>query len=270
MAKGPYSRVYHELADDYPEVYDTPLLADFLRLLVAAEQAYPTRAKWVGHTTSRAIARLAAIGADDERGALVILDGQRYSMKGLDSERGRRMLKASNAARSRWANDPSSGSNAQSNASGNAHGNAHVPYRRDETSKDETSKSKEARATFDSRDGLPSLTPDAVAEVEAATEMILSTASDKVLADLDGLVGRHGAKRVAQTIGHLKGERAMTWPQLVYGAVRVLEPIPGANGKAERDAAAADEARKRSDDEYRRTQERIKADPLYRHLGGKP
>jgi hypothetical protein len=137
MAKGPYSRVYHELAEDYPEVWDSPLLADFTRLLVAAEQAYPNRAKWIGHTNARAIARLAAIGSEDDRGPLVTLDGQRFSVKGMDKERGMRSQKASNAAAVRWHGP----SNAQSNASGNARGNAKPML--DEKRREKTSREAE-------------------------------------------------------------------------------------------------------------------------------
>ncbi len=109
MAHGPYSRVYHELADDHPEVYDTPLLADYVRLLVAAEQAYPTRAKWAGHASRAAITRLVDVG-------LVTVDGARFTVKGLEKERGSRAQFARDAANVRWHGSSNAQSNAQSNA----------------------------------------------------------------------------------------------------------------------------------------------------------
>lgn len=144
MAHGPYSRVYHELAEDYPEVYDGPLLADFVRLLIAADQAYPTRAKWRGLAGERAIARLAAIGTEDGRGALVILEGNRYSVRGIEKERALRSQKASNAAAVRWH----STSNAPSNASALPRAMpSRVEKRREENG---AMRPEEARAALDS------------------------------------------------------------------------------------------------------------------------
>lgn len=135
MSDRPYSRLYHELADEYQDVYDGPLLADYMRLLVAADQAHPTRAKWHGHTTKRSLDRLVACG-------LVILDGARYSIKGMDKERAERSARAVFAANSRWSGNASS--NAPGNATGNAHAEAPRMPSRDETSRDETSRVEQA------------------------------------------------------------------------------------------------------------------------------
>ena len=117
MADGPYVKVYHELRDLYPEVWDTPLLGDYVRLLVAADQAWPSRAIWAGHATRRSIQQLATIGADDDRGALVFVDGSRFAIRGLDKERQSRSQSAAHAARTRWSDAPR---NAPRNADGNA------------------------------------------------------------------------------------------------------------------------------------------------------
>jgi hypothetical protein len=114
MSERPYSRLYHELSDEYPDVYDGPLLADYVRLLVAADQAYPSRARWAGYTTKRNLDQLADSG-------LVICDGARYAIRGMEGERKRRSDAARNAADARWGN---AGRNAGGIAGGNAGGNA--------------------------------------------------------------------------------------------------------------------------------------------------
>lgn len=96
MSERPYSRLYHQLADEFPEVYDGPDLAGYVRLLVAADQAWPTCARWAGYVTEPELERLAAAG-------LVIPDGARYRIRGMEKERSKRSQAASIAARSRWS-----------------------------------------------------------------------------------------------------------------------------------------------------------------------
>ena len=133
MAERPYSRIYHELAEDFPEVYDGPLLADYTRLLVAADQAHPSRARWAGFSSRRNLTAL-------ERTGLIVVDGSRYTVKGHDKERAARSAKAQQAALVRHG-----ASNARSSASSSAQGNAQTMPRRDETSKDETSRAEQGR-----------------------------------------------------------------------------------------------------------------------------
>ena len=95
----PFSRIYHRLADEFPDIYDSPDLACYIRLLVAADQAWPTSARWSGLVSKAALSRLAA-------SSLVIVDGSRYRIRGLDKERESRSESAAHAARIRWSNAP--------------------------------------------------------------------------------------------------------------------------------------------------------------------
>lgn len=124
MSERPYSRLYHQLADEFPEVYDGPDLAGYVRLLVAADQAWPTCARWAGYVTEPELERLAAAG-------LVIPDGARYRIRGMEKERSKRSQAASIAARSRW-----------SDADRNADRNAETMPSKAEPSKDEPSLAK--------------------------------------------------------------------------------------------------------------------------------
>jgi hypothetical protein len=95
-----------------------------------------------------------------------------------------------------------------------------------------------ANADFDgegSGEGLPSLTPEAIAVLERATGSTAYAAGDKQLQEFDRLVGTHGLDAVARAFDGIRKGKAMTARQLVWGAVKVLEPIP--DGKQ---AAAAD------------------------------
>ena len=92
MSDRPYSRLYHELADEYPDLFDSPDLACYVRLLVAADQAWPSKARWAGYVEQDEIDRLAATG-------LVVIDGRRYTIKGLEKERRRRSSHARKAGR---------------------------------------------------------------------------------------------------------------------------------------------------------------------------
>jgi hypothetical protein len=134
----PYAKVYHRLADEYPEMYDSPDLAGYVRLLVAADQAWPSRARWAGYVDDLTLARLVKTG-------LVIVDGSRYSIRGMDKERGPKRDAARDAARVRWGNaDGNADRNADGNADRNADGNADasapfMPTRPDQTKAEQTS-----------------------------------------------------------------------------------------------------------------------------------
>jgi hypothetical protein len=91
-----FSRVYHKLADEFPEVYDSDDLGGYVRLLVAADQAWPASARWAGLVNKATLARLVA-------SSLVERHGSRYRIRGLDNEREARSHAGRNAARMRWA-----------------------------------------------------------------------------------------------------------------------------------------------------------------------
>ena len=133
MADGPYSRLYHQIADEYPDIFDGPLLAAYCRLLVAADQAWPTTARWAGYVTREDADGLVEAG-------LITIDGARFHVKGLDKERAARSRQGKAAATARYAR-----SNAVSNAASNAVSSAQTLPRRDKTSKDKTRKNARAR-----------------------------------------------------------------------------------------------------------------------------
>ncbi len=111
MTSTPYSRVYHRLMTEYPTVWRSDSqLALLVRLLVAADKFYP---EWP--TSNR---RNGAYQSLLRAGLVIEKEGtDGYTIRGLEAERERRTHAGRNAAASRWG----------------------MP-RRDETSKEETSK----------------------------------------------------------------------------------------------------------------------------------
>ena len=75
------------------------------------------------------------------------------------------------------------------------------------------------------RDGLPNLDGEALAALEAASGHVASMAGDKTLNEYDRLVGDHGLPAVVVAFGSLANGKRMTARQLVWGAVKVLEPF---------------------------------------------
>ena len=153
MANDPYTRIYHKLADEYPDVYDDKaMLGAYVQLLIAADQAWPSRARWAGYADEDEMACL-------EKEGLVLRDGKRYSIKGLDKERKSRSSHARKAARARY-DQPSEqeASTALSNARSIAQT---MPSRaepsRAEPSRDEPSQTKTNRTARDKSRGLTSL-----------------------------------------------------------------------------------------------------------------
>lgn len=221
MAHGPYSRLYHELADDYPEVYDSPLLADFSRLLVASDQSYPTMARWSGHASRRAMNRLSSIGLDDDRGPLITMHGARFELKGHAKERGGRTDTARRNATARWGHKRSHSDGNATAMQPHSNGNA----RRDETSKDETRRDEHsAREDFE-REGLPHITPIVQAAGEAITGHGILTAGDKQLTELDRLIEDHGPDAVIAGFGRVANGGRKSWRQLVWDTTKALEPL---------------------------------------------
>jgi hypothetical protein len=117
MASGPYSRIYHSIVDDpmFERVYDRPVLATWLRMLMAADAMWPNSAP-IGRRTPD-VRLLIAVGLVIEK------PGNRYSMRGLNAERERRSDAGRNAAAVRWQSVR----------------NAEVMPRRDETRQEEKS-----------------------------------------------------------------------------------------------------------------------------------
>lgn len=98
--KGPYSRVYHSLMDDpdFAGVYESDrLFAMWTRMLMAADAFWPNSAP-MPHKSP-------ALSSLIEKGLVIPLRGNRYTIKGLSAERERRSASARNAAAVRWQSD---------------------------------------------------------------------------------------------------------------------------------------------------------------------
>ena len=100
--KGPYSRLYHSLMDDpdFEGVFESDrLFAMWTRMLMAADAFWPATAP-MPHKSP-------ALSSLVERGLVIPLRGNRYTIKGLSAERERRSASARNAAAVRWQSDSS-------------------------------------------------------------------------------------------------------------------------------------------------------------------
>ena len=122
MAKGPYSRVYHVLMDEYPGVFRSDAqLGCYLRCLVLAEKFYPSFAPLPHRSPQiQALIRAGLVLVNEEHGT--------YTVRGLAAERERRSNAARIGAGVRWQNER----------------NASAMPRRDETRKEEDEKDANA------------------------------------------------------------------------------------------------------------------------------
>jgi hypothetical protein len=112
----PYSRLYHKFSREFPAIYaDDHAFAAWGRLLLIADASWPMRPPLPRSVRPKVLACLQGAG-------LVLLEGDCYTVRGLDAERTRRRDAARIGAAQRWQSD----------------GNATAMPRRDETSKDET------------------------------------------------------------------------------------------------------------------------------------
>lgn len=128
MASGPYSRVYWSVIDDpeFESVYeDDAAFALWVRLLLIADQAWPSSAHMPRTAKARALARLT------DAGLVRVASGGRYTIRGMDKERGLRQQSARNAAALRW----------------HSNGNADPMPRREEKKREE----ERANETVDSK-----------------------------------------------------------------------------------------------------------------------
>ena len=124
-----YSRIYHEAVDDpkFRKVWgDDACLALWVRLLVMADEAWPSSAALPRSTRRRALDVLVTARLVD-----LHPDGDHYRIHGLDPERAGRSQHASHAAHARWYAD----SNAPGIADIPANGTAHSMPSREEKSK---------------------------------------------------------------------------------------------------------------------------------------
>jgi len=97
MANGPYSRLYHQFPDEYPDIYeDDACLALWARLLVIGDQAWPSMGTLPYGTRRKPLGILVAC-------ELVHVEGRRFRILGMEKERQRRSEKARTAANIRHA-----------------------------------------------------------------------------------------------------------------------------------------------------------------------
>jgi len=114
--RAPYSRVYWGIVDDpkFSTIYDDDHhLAAWLRMLVVADQSYPTSAQVPANIRRASVKAL--VDAH-----LIVVTGRRFRIVGLDAERERRSESARNAAALRWQSERSaSASDAHSDRNAN-------------------------------------------------------------------------------------------------------------------------------------------------------
>jgi hypothetical protein len=115
----PYSRLYHRFKAEFPAIYaDDRALATWVRVLLGADASWPMHPPLPRSVRPKPLGLLVSVG-------LVILDGDSYTVRGLDAERTRRRDAARTGAAKRWQSD------------GNANASATAMPRRDETRLDE-------------------------------------------------------------------------------------------------------------------------------------
>lgn len=97
-----FCRVYYDdMLRDHADVWrDDALLSTWLRLLVAAEKAWPSWPEVPRSAKRRAVVRLI------EAGMLSVTPDQHYELRGFKTDREMRAQSASYAAASRWRNAP--------------------------------------------------------------------------------------------------------------------------------------------------------------------
>jgi hypothetical protein len=151
--RAPYSRVYWTIRNDdrlkavYP---DDRLLATWLRLLIAADMAWPAPADLPRAANAKAVAALEAAG-------VITTVGHLFTFHGLDAERGRRTDAAASSAHARWGSSrDADASGSHPKRSADASGSQSERYAsRAEPSRDEPSTPARAREDANGGDDDP-------------------------------------------------------------------------------------------------------------------
>ena len=213
--RAPYSRVYWSVMDDpkFDGIRENARhLGSWLLLLIVADMAYPAPA-FVPSTVPKASLRVLT-----ECGLIDAMSGGRFRVHGLASERGMRSDTGRNASASRWQ----SVRNAK-------------PIL-DKQSIDET------RRDEHTREGLPNLDRPAIAVLEERTGELASQAGERQLSEYDRLVGRHGLVAVTAAFDGVSNGKPMTARQLVWAAMKVLEPFVDPKSVAQTERAEEQDA----------------------------
>ena len=213
--RAPYSRVYWSVMDD-PKFdgvrEDARHLGAWLLLLIVADMAHPAPA-FVPSTVPKASLRVLT-----ECGLIDAMSGGRFRVHGLASERGMRSDTGRNASASRW------------------HSVRNAKPILDETSIDKTRRDEQ------SREGLPNLDRPAITVLEERTGALASQAGERQLSEYDRLVGRHGLVAVSAAFDSVSGGKPMTARQLVWAAMKVLEPFVDPKSVAQTERAEESDA----------------------------
>jgi hypothetical protein len=107
---GAYARLYHKFAGEYPQIYaDDHCFATWIRLLMLADATWPMRPPMPRSVRPRVLDLLTEVG-------LVIIDGDSYTIRGLDPERSRRQSAGRKGAVTRWDSEGSADRNAIADA----------------------------------------------------------------------------------------------------------------------------------------------------------
>lgn len=212
--RAPYSRVYWSIVDDpkFERVFDDDHhLATWLRLLIAAD------AIWPASPSMPVSARRASVKTLSDVGLVDLQANHRYRIHGLDAERGRRK----DAATTRG---PS--------------GNQTVPEPNPVSSPDGPSRTRDAilgsssdvsslLGSASAREGLPNIDPATVEVVERLTGRSILQGGAKQLTELDRLCQDHGGETVRGALERIaSGHEHLTLRQLVWPAMKLLEPMP--------------------------------------------
>lgn len=220
--RAPYSRVYWSVMHDakFDGVREDPrLIGSWLLLLIQADMAHPSPA-YLLPTVSRA-----SVGKLVNSGLIDLLDGHRYRIRGLDAERERRRVAATN----RDPNGTRVGGKRDPNGSSRA-GALLVSSR---TTSGDTTAQERARD------------PEGpVLEYLASVHAAIAPTGNGYHLRLVKLVERHGAEAVLATMRHLHDTGAHTDRQLLFGTENSLDAIPASrNGtKTKGYAPSAEEA----------------------------
>lgn len=229
MTDGPYCRVYWSVMSDekFDGIRENPThLGSWLTLLLVADMAWPAPA-FIPPTLSKRV-----IDLIEGRGLIEKLPGWRFRVTGLDAERASRKA----AAR----------------VGGLASGRSRSVERpfndRSRTTRTETNLAEQSRAeqSISARDGLPHITAKVADEAQGYTGLNVLAFGDKAQTELDRLVERHGETPVRDAFRKVVASIPRPSPnQLVFGAVKVLEPFLDTKTAAKADREAEEQQRSR-------------------------
>lgn len=250
MADGRYVLVYHEdLIANFPQVWDDDkALATWLRLLALADKLWPSPAEMPRGVSATAVKVLTGCGLVEH------LPRHRFRIRGLDSQRQRRVDAAKNAAAGRWGN---ADSNTGSNADGNAPASPKAMPHTDTDARPQSGLSYgDGNVSSGVRSGEGGSEPEWPVLVWLAEHKATVTPNGgKLHQRLIRLAEKHGAGVVIKVMAGL-GD-GLEANQYILGADNALNPIPTGKPDPEKTRAEAEEKVRQ---EYDRRVEKTRRD----------